>query len=220
MVYVSFLSNCFQLYTPREESDTMADRPKGYGMTAELKEKQASKYDTQLESQARDWLQAVLGEPFPAGSFHDALKDGVYLCKVINKLQPGSVPKINTGKMAFKMMENIGNFLDAIGRYGVSKHESFQTVDLYEAENMVQVVNAIHALGRKARSKGYSGPTLGPKEAAKNVRQHDPAEQKVLSQATIGLQMGSNRGASQAGMTPYGLGRQINKPNLKYDYES
>ena len=197
----------------------MADRPKGYGMTAELKEKQASKYDPELERQARDWLEAVVGEPFPAGSFHEALKDGVYLCKTINILQPGSVPKINTGKMAFKMMENIGNFLDAIGRYGVTKHESFQTVDLFEAENMVQVVNGIHALGRKARAKGFQGATLGPKEASKNVRAHDPEEQKIMSQSTIGLQMGSNRGASQSGMTPYGLGRQINKPNLKYDYE-
>lgn len=198
----------------------MADRPKGYGMTAELKEKQAAKYDPQLERQARDWLEAVVGEPFPPGSFHEALKDGVYLCKVINKLQPGSVPKINTGKMAFKMMENIGKFLDAITAYGVTKHESFQTVDLFEGENMVQVVNGIHALGRKAQSKGYTGPTLGPKEAAKNVRAHDPTEQKIMSQSTIGLQMGSNRGASQAGMTPYGLGRQINKPNLTTDYES
>ena len=189
-------------------------------MTAELKEKQASKYDPQLETQARAWLEAVVGEPFPASDFHEALKDGIYLCKAINKLQPGSVKKINTGKMAFKMMENIGNFLDAMGAYGVSKHESFQTVDLYEAENMVQVVNGIHALGRKARSKGFQGALLGPKEAAKNVRAFDPEEQKIMSQSTIGLQMGSNRGASQTGMTPYGLGRQINKPNLKYDYES
>ena len=196
----------------------MADRPKGYGMTAELKEKQASKYDPELESQARAWLQAVVGEPFPSGSFHEALKNGVYLCKAINVLQPGSVPKINTGKMAFKMMENIGNFLDAMGRYGVTKHESFQTVDLFEGENMVQVVNGIHALGRKARAKGFAGATLGPKEASKNVRAFDPEEQKIISQSTIGLQMGSNRGASQAGMTPYGLGRQINKPNLKDEY--
>lgn len=198
----------------------MADRPKGYGMTAELKEKQASKYDPQLEKEAREWLVAVVGEPFPGGSFHEALRDGIYLCKAINKLQPGSVPKINTNKMAFKMMENIGKFLDAINAYGVSTQESFQTVDLFEAENMNQVVNTIHALGRKAGSKGFRGASLGPKEAAKNVRAHDPNEQKILSQSTIGLQMGSNRGASQAGMTPYGLGRQINKPNLKYDFEA
>jgi hypothetical protein len=54
---------------------------------------------------------AVVKEPFPAGSFHEALKDGVYLCKLINTIQPGSVKKVNTTKMAFKQMENIGNFL-------------------------------------------------------------------------------------------------------------
>lgn len=51
--------------------------------------------------------------------------------------------------MAFKMMENISNFLAALESYGVSRHDLFQTVDLYEGQNMVQVVNAIHALGRK-----------------------------------------------------------------------
>ena len=39
------------------------------------------KRDTELENQAKDWMQAVTGEPFPSGSYEDALKDGVYLCK-------------------------------------------------------------------------------------------------------------------------------------------
>ena len=49
------------------------------------------------------------------------------------------MPKINTGKMAFKLMENISNFLGAATRYGVAKTDLFQTVDLYEAENIPQV---------------------------------------------------------------------------------
>lgn len=69
--------------------------------------------------------------------------------RLINTLSPGAVKKLNDGKMAFKMMENISNFLTAIEKYGVSRHDLFQTVDLYEGQNMVQVVNAIHALGRK-----------------------------------------------------------------------
>lgn len=195
-----------------EAAIIMADRPDGYGMTAELKQKQSSKYDSNLEREARDWLVSVVGEPFPSGTFHEALKDGVYLCKAINKLSPNSVRKINTGKMAFKMMENIGNFLTAADKYGLPKSDTFQTVDLYEAQNMVQVVTAIHALGRVAGKKGYSGKALGPKEAQKNVRYHDPQQQKQASQSVIGLQMGTNRGASQAGMTPYGQQRQIHDP--------
>ena len=192
----------------------MADRPKGYGMTAELKDKQSGKYDLKLEREAKEWLQAVVGEPFPAGSFHEALKDGVYLCKAINKLAPGSVPKINQSKMAFKMMENIGNFLDSCSQYTMQKSDLFQTVDLYEDANMTQVVNTIHALGRKARAKGYRGAILGPKEAAKQTREFDEETRKA-GQTIIGLQMGTNKGATQAGMTPYGLQRQVNKPNLK-----
>ena len=46
-------------------------------------------------------------------------------------------------------MENIGKFLAACEKYGLMKTDLFQTVDLYEAQNMWQVVLCVHALGRK-----------------------------------------------------------------------
>ena len=65
----------------------------------------------------------------------------------MNKLQPGSIKKINTGSMAFKLMENVSNFLDAATAYGVPKADLFQTVDLYEAENIPQVCVCCHGDG-------------------------------------------------------------------------
>ena len=39
------------------------------------------------------WVETVMGEPLPSGDFGEVLKDGVVLCKLMNKLQPGSVKK-------------------------------------------------------------------------------------------------------------------------------
>lgn len=65
----------------------MADRPKGFGMTAELQDKKNAKYDAELDLEARHWMEAIVEEPFPGGHtegssiFHDGLQDGQYLCK-------------------------------------------------------------------------------------------------------------------------------------------
>ena len=133
----------------------MADRPQAYGLTAEVKGKLDSKYDPKLEQEAVQWIETVLGERVFAGAsgadaVQEKLKDGVILCNLVNKIKPGSVKKINTSTMAFKMMENIGNFLSACETLGVPASDSFQTVDLYEKQNMAQVITAIHSLARRA----------------------------------------------------------------------
>lgn len=76
-----------------------------YPLLAPSLQAAASKYDPQKEQEAVEWMEAVVGRgSFPRGTFHEALKDGVYLCELINVLQPGTVKKINSGKMAFKMV--------------------------------------------------------------------------------------------------------------------
>ena len=153
------------------------------------------------------WIKSYVPDfnpPSGMDAVHTALKDGVVLCKLISALSGKNV-KFNTMKMAFKQMENVGKFLDAIAEYGVQKSDSFQTVDLYEKQNMAQVILTIHALGRKAGSKGQRG--IGPKESEKNERTFTE-DQMRAGQGVIGLQMGSNKGASQAGQN-FGKTRAI-----------
>lgn len=69
--------------------------------------------------------------------------------RLANNIQPGLVKKVNESKMAFKCMENINAFLDAARQLGVPAQETFQTVDLWERQNLNSVVICLQSLGRK-----------------------------------------------------------------------
>ena len=66
------------------------------------------------------------------------------LCKLINKLSPGSVKKIKEKGPAFMLMENVQAFQAAIKKYGVPDMEIFQTADLFEGRNIPQVNTCLH----------------------------------------------------------------------------
>ncbi|KAL6077199.1 Calponin-2 [Balamuthia mandrillaris] len=149
----------------------MAFHGPAYGLSAELKQKQEAKYDPQLEREARQWIEAATGMSI-GSDFHAGLKNGVILCTLANKIQPGIIPKINRNNMPFMQMENIGYFLTAIGQMGVPPNESFMTVDLFEAKNMGQVVLAVHSLGRVAKQKGFR-PQLNSSVKSSNALPSD-----------------------------------------------
>jgi hypothetical protein len=57
----------------------------------------------------------------------------------MNKLKPGSIPKIHTSGGPMKLRENIGLFQNAARAYGVNDSEVFQAVDLFDKQNIQQV---------------------------------------------------------------------------------
>jgi len=151
------------------------------------------------EDEILTWIYEVLGEPMPTGAFEDILKNGVVLCKLANKLTPGSVKKIQEKGTAFQLMENIQRFQAAIKKYGVPEEEIFQTPDLFERRNIRQVSLCLYALGRiTQKHPEYQGPRLGPKMADKNEREFTE-EQLRSSEGVLNLQMGYNKGANQSG---------------------
>lgn len=171
------------------------------GFAAEAQRKINSKYSEELASESLEWIKCITNEDINTNgdmdNFYEILKDGTLLCRLVNCIQPGSAKKINETQMAFKCMENINTFLEAARKLGVPPQETFQTVDLWERQNLNSVVICLQSLGRKAGN--YGKPSIGPKEAEKNVRNFSE-EQMRAGQGVISLQYGSNKGANQSGI--------------------
>mmetsp|Transcript_15045 Transcript_15045/g.40359 ORF Transcript_15045/g.40359 Transcript_15045/m.40359 type:complete len:247 (+) Transcript_15045:88-828(+) len=186
-----------------------------FGLDVELAQKAARKAaaNAGLERECKEFIEALVGKDLPPeGSLQEALKDGVVLCTVANAILPGVCPKPSESKMAFKQMENISHYCAACTKLDVPKFSLFQTVALYENQDMNAVLVNIVALGSAAQKVvGYAGPTLGAKLASANVRTFTE-EQRIAGAATqTFLGKGSHGHASQAGM--FDTSKEIVKSN-------
>lgn len=117
----------------------------GFGLSAELEQKKAAKYDTEAEEFVAAWIVEKTGraknEPFG-----DWLHDGTVLCELANALRPGAIPKFaRTSKMPFKQMENISCFLRSARTMGLKDHDAFETVDLFDQKDLGLVVQCLLA---------------------------------------------------------------------------
>ncbi|XP_012684331.1 transgelin isoform X2 [Clupea harengus] len=195
----------------------MANKGPSYGLSREVQGKIDRKYDPELEERLVQWVVAQCGASKPeAGKvgFQAWLKDGCVLGELINSLYSSDKPikKIQHSDMAFKQMEQISQFLNAAERYGVSKTDIFQTVDLWEAKDLASVQRTLMAVGSVAVTKEdglfQGNPDWFFKKAQENRRDFSEDQMKE-GKSIIGLQMGSNKGASQSGGTGYGRPRQI-----------
>jgi len=172
-----------------------------YGLDRELAEKAKLKFDPQLETDARAWIEGVLGEKLADGPLQPELKDGVVLCRLLNTIKEGSCAAPSTSKMPFKQMENISRYLEGCSKLGVPSYDSFQTVALYENKDWMAVLNNIHSLGRVAQKvEGFSGPTLGAKLAGANKRNFTEDQLRQSAAAPTFIGKGSHGGATQSGM--------------------
>lgn len=79
--------------------------------------------------------------------------------KLINAFDPANaIPekKIKKSKFPFQCMENIQLFTEHATKLGVAKHETFQSVDLFEKQNLYSVLICLSSLARKAHKFGKS----------------------------------------------------------------
>ncbi|XP_014219388.1 muscle-specific protein 20 [Copidosoma floridanum] len=171
------------------------------GFAAEAQRKINSKYNVELARECLEWIKTITDENINVSgdmdNFFNVLADGTLLCKLSNCIKPDSIKRINVSDQTFRRMENINNFLRVANELGVPSQETFQSVDLMERQNLNAVIICLQSLGRKA--KNYGKPSIGPKEADKNIRNFTE-EQLKAGQSIISLQYGSNKGATQSGI--------------------
>ncbi|XP_054803111.1 kinesin-like protein KIN-14I [Prosopis cineraria] len=118
--------------------------------------------------EAAGWLRKMVGvvaaKDLPAEpseeEFRLGLRSGIILCNVINKVQPGAVPKVVESPVdsamipdgaplsAFQYFENVRNFLVAIQEIGLP---TFEASDLEQGGKSARIVNCV--LGLKSYSE-------------------------------------------------------------------
>uniref|UniRef100_A0A8C9AQD1 Calponin-2 n=1 Tax=Prolemur simus TaxID=1328070 RepID=A0A8C9AQD1_PROSS len=183
-------------------SSTQFNKGPSYGLSAEVKNRLLSKYDPQKEAELRSWIEGLTGLPI-GPDFQKGLKDGIILCTLRSTHHPSPAPS---------QLENLSNFIKAMVSYGMNPVDLFEANDLFESGNMTQVQVSLLALAGKAKTKGLqSGVDIGVKYSEKQERNFDDATMKA-GQCVIGLQMGTNKCASQSGMTAYGTRRHLYDP--------
>ncbi|GIY95920.1 calponin-2 [Caerostris extrusa] len=141
----------------------MAYQGPSYGLSRDCMLKAQAKFNLNQALVGLEWIRDVTQLNLdPPGSekgvqdqidFANVLKDGTALCTLINRLLPGTVPKINTMKTPFKERENLEMFLKGCELYGLKRHDLFQVNDLYEKKNLYTVVNCILPLVEWPRRK-------------------------------------------------------------------
>ncbi|TKY61548.1 Kinesin-4 protein [Spatholobus suberectus] len=120
--------------------------------------------------EAAGWLRKTVGvvggKDLPAEpseeDFRIGLRSGIILCNVLNKIQPGSVPKVVEGPCdsviipdgaalsAYQYFENVRNFLVTVEEMGLP---TFEASDLEQGGKSSRIVNCVLALKSYAEWK-------------------------------------------------------------------
>ncbi|KAK1406929.1 hypothetical protein QVD17_38538 [Tagetes erecta] len=160
-------SNCVMLNTPSKNSrglkalNSLTNGVEEFIDDRELAQRKAEAAAAR-RNQAAEWLRQMdhgASELLPTEPteehFCQSLRNGLILCNVLNKLNPGSIPKVveipvidteGAAQTAIQYFENMRNFLVAVGRM---KLLTFEVSDLEKGGSSGKVVDCILCL------KGY-----------------------------------------------------------------
>jgi len=156
------------------------------GIDKEIQAKLAAKFDVKKASNCLEWIQACTGT-VTTGDFGADLRNGYLLLLLLKHISPKTMKKLKAKpkqtKQPFVCRTQIQTFVAGCKELGMVDSDVLTSTDLYEGDNMNNVVNCLYALNAlcfKLESKGkYKGPFLPgahSKFATKNKRHFTEAQ--------------------------------------------
>ncbi|XP_017554554.1 rho guanine nucleotide exchange factor 7b isoform X3 [Pygocentrus nattereri] len=93
----------------------------------------------------------------PEGFLQSSLRDGVVLCRLLGRLQPGlNLTVFQEPRTDSECLSNIREFLKGCAAASF-RLETFEPDDLFQGQNFTKVLNSLVALNKATAGKGYIG---------------------------------------------------------------
>ncbi|XP_016381107.1 rho guanine nucleotide exchange factor 7-like isoform X2 [Sinocyclocheilus rhinocerous] len=107
----------------------------------------------------------------PEGFLQASLRDGVVLCKLLERLRPGSVHTIYQDPRKDECLSNIREFVKGCALYHI---EVFEANDLFQGQNFSKVLNCLVALNKAtSESGGESNSVCSPHSSSLRIKSFD-----------------------------------------------
>ena len=135
--------------------------------------------------EAAAWLQSMVGsnlgipcEPSEE-EFRLCLRNGIILCNLLNKVQPGTVSKVVVNRVsAYQYFENVQNFLASVKEMKLPTFEASQLEqESLQLGSTKKIVDCVLALKACYEWKQYGGPfedSLVPRKTWNFLQQSTP----------------------------------------------
>jgi len=143
------------------------------GIDKEIQAKLASKFDQGRADACLTWIAESTNKKV-TGDFEADLKDGYLLCQLLKHISSKTYKKLKIKskhtKQPFVCRTQIQNFVMGCKELGMAETDVCSSQDLYEGDNLNNVVNHLYALNAICYKLEASGDYKGPFIAGSNVK--------------------------------------------------
>ncbi|XP_029460550.1 rho guanine nucleotide exchange factor 7 isoform X2 [Rhinatrema bivittatum] len=127
----------------------------------------------------------------PEGFLQSSLRDGVVLCRLLDRLLPGSIEKVFPEPRGES--ECLGNIRQFLKGCGVLRLETFDANDLYQGQNFNRVLNSLVALNKVTADIGLGSDSVCARPSSHRIKSFDSLGSQSLLSRTSKIFQGQYR---------------------------